>query len=143
MVGRDVNDRNKTVKAFALDLLSNPKKSDVKFTYPDKSEIEEKFKNYFGINTYPGGEPQKIVLSLKNTTEDFNHAEFIRTMPLHHTQDIVSENENETIIELYLFPSEDFKRELLYYSDKIKVMEPKSLADDIVKMHKAAIECYR
>lgn len=142
LVAKDLNDKNLTIKSFALDLLSIPMEEKEKFTYPNKAEIDEKFKNYFGIDTYPGGESVEIMLSVANTSEYFNQADYIQTMPLHYTQKIISKTEKETIFKLKLFPSEDFKRELLYFGNKVKVIKPAKLAKDIAKMHRLAFENY-
>lgn len=142
LVAKDLNDKNLTIKSFALDLLSIPMEEKEKFTYPNKAEIDEKFKNYFGIDTYPGGESVEIMLSVANTSEYFNQADYIQTMPLHYTQKIISKTEKETIFKLKLFPSEDFKRDLLYFGNKVKVIKPAKLAKDIAKMHRLAFENY-
>lgn len=113
------------VKAFGLDRISDLELSSTRFEYSSSFTAEEKFKHAFGIIS--GEEaPEKIRLWL--TREQGN---YIKSLPLHHSQTIVSETDSEIIIELFVCPTHDFIMELLSMGANVKVLEPKSLQEKV------------
>jgi predicted DNA-binding transcriptional regulator YafY len=142
LVAKDLYDKNQTIKTFALDLITDIEIINEKFKRPNIKEVKNKFKDYFGINTYPGGDAVDIRLSFRDPEKYYNKVDYVEATPLHHSQEIESKTETELILKLKLFPTIDFKMELLSFGNKVKVLEPKWLAKDIVKMHQEAIDSY-
>jgi len=62
---------------------------------------------------------------------------------LHHTQKTLVDNEQEYRIELYVHPSYDFVMELLSVGNQVRVLEPESLRNQIVKGLKEALGNYK
>jgi predicted DNA-binding transcriptional regulator YafY len=119
LIAEDPNDG--AIKSFGLDRISDLEISSRRFEYPNSFNAEEKFKHAFGIIS--GEEaPEKIRLWL--TREQGN---YIKSLPLHASQKIVSETDSEIIIELFVCPTHDFVMELLSMGANVKVLEPKSL----------------
>jgi predicted DNA-binding transcriptional regulator YafY len=114
-------------KSFGLDRILNLDVSRKKFEYPTNFDPERKFEHSFGI-TIDGMDPIKIKLYFSS-----KQADFIKSLPLHHSQKIVSENNKECIIELFMRPTYDFIMELLSIGQEVKVLEPESLKKEIVK----------
>jgi proteasome accessory factor B len=56
---------------------------------------------------------------------------------------VVSENETECIMELYLSPTYDFVMELLSIGKEVKVLEPESLKKEIIERIKATLQHYK
>jgi predicted DNA-binding transcriptional regulator YafY len=131
LVARDGKDG--IIKTFGLDRLREPSMLNENFTYPEKEELNRKFNYCFGVITPDTGEPEEIVLSFTPF-----QAKYIKTMPLHHTQEVVEDNAKECIISLFLFNTLDFRMELLSYGKEVKVLKPKALANQIKKMHDEA-----
>ncbi|WP_158860290.1 WCX domain-containing protein [Lunatibacter salilacus] len=67
---------------------------------------------------------------------------YIKTLPLHHTQEIIVDNEAELQVKLKLFLTHDLLMELLSYGENMKVIKPKSLADQIRQAHENAFNQY-
>jgi predicted DNA-binding transcriptional regulator YafY len=133
-----VQDTKDTVfKTFALDRISDLDISSKKFEYPKDFNPEEKFEHAFGIIT-DRTKPEKIKLWFSNA-----QADYIKSLPLHHSQKIVSENETESIIELYLCPTYDFVMELLSIGKEVKVLEPISLKKEMIKRLEATLKHYK
>jgi predicted DNA-binding transcriptional regulator YafY len=61
---------------------------------------------------------------------------------LHHTQEVLVDNEEEMKIKLKLCLTHDFLMELLSFSDYMEVIEPKTLVDQIKQAHKKAYRQY-
>jgi predicted DNA-binding transcriptional regulator YafY len=65
--------------------------------------------------------------------------QYIKSFPLHESEQILVDNKKETRIKLFLHTTLDFEMELLSYGDKIKIIAPDSLRKRIQEIHKSAI----
>jgi len=135
IIAKDLSDNN--VKTFALDRLTNLEITNKKFEIPKAYNIEERFKYCFGIINPKDEEPKEIILSF-----DSFQGKYIKTLPLHETQQILIDNEDELQIKLKLCITHDLIMELLSYGDNMKVLKPKSLANKIKKVHFNAFKQY-
>ena len=113
------------VKTYGLDRIS-----DLEFTastFPRQQyDPEEAFVHSFGIISTLGEEPQEIILSF-----DAEQGKFIKTLPLHHSQEVLIDDETEYRIKLTLVPTYDFEREILLHGQRVKVLSPESLKQRI------------
>jgi len=135
IMAKDSRDGN--IKSFALDRLTNLEITNSKFEFPTGYSIEENYRYCFGI-IHPNDEvPQDIILSFDPT-----QGKYVKTLPLHATQQILIDNDEELQIKLKLFVSYDLVMELLSFGDNMKVLKPKSLADEIKTAHKNAYKQY-
>ena len=125
------------IKSFALDRLSKLEITNEHFTYPEGYKVEEKYRYCFGIIRANEDEPQDIILSFTPF-----EGKYIKTLPLHHTQEILADNQKELRIKLRLYPTHDLLMELLSYGKSVKILRPKSLAEQVKKAHKEAFERY-
>lgn len=125
------------VKSFALDRLTNLEITRRKFEYPENYNIEESYRYCFGIINPNDEVPQEILLSF-----DPVQGKYIKSLPLHETQQVVIDNKNELQIKLKLSVTHDLIMELLSYGDSMKVLKPKSLANQIKKAHQKAFKKY-
>ena len=64
-------------------------------------------------------------------------------MPLHASQRVVDECENWTDFSLYVRPTYDFKQELLSQRDKVAVISPESLRNDMIEILESMMASYR
>ena len=125
------------IKTFALDRLSNLDITNKPFEFPLGADIEENFQYCFGIISPDDEEPQEIILS-------FNafQGKYIKSLPLHHSQEIIKDNEAELQIKLKLYLTHDFQMELLSFGENVKVLKPKRLINEIKESQKNAFEQY-
>ncbi len=135
IMAKDSKDKN--IKSFALDRLTNLEITNQPYQYPENYNIEQGYRYCFGIISPNDEEPQDIILSF-----DPFQGKYIKTLPLHDTQQILVDNEEETKIKLKLCLTHDLLMELLSFGDNMKVIEPKSLADQIKQAHKNAYKQY-
>jgi predicted DNA-binding transcriptional regulator YafY len=134
LIAQDLVDA--VVKTFGLDRISNLELSHTKFKYPSEYDIDEQFKDAFGIISTEK-EAQKVVLELS-----IAQANYIKSLPLHHSQKIISENESTCTIQLYLRPTYDFVMELMSMGKEVKVIEPQKLQEEIIAKLKANLNSY-
>ena len=135
IMAKDSKDNN--IKSFALDRLTNLEITNLNYQYPDNYSIEQSYRYCFGIISPNVEEPQDIILSF-----DPFQGKYIKTLPLHDTQQVLVDNDEEMKIKLKLCLTHDLVMELLSFGDNMKVIEPKSLADQIKQAHKKAYRQY-
>ena len=63
-------------------------------------------------------------------------------MPLHNSQKILMDSENELIVSLNLCVTFDLVVEILSYAEHVKVIQPQSLIDKVVNSLKNSISLY-
>ena len=124
------------IRTFGLDRINDVELSKTKFTKPSKTVIQSLFQNSFGI-IYDQKPPQKIILEFSSF-----QANYIKSLPLHASQKIISENKKHCKIQLLIHPTYDFIMELLSMGKEVKVLEPKSLKEEIKQILKQTLENY-
>lgn len=125
------------VKTFGLDRISNLNMTSKIFIYPNDFNPEEKFQYSFGIIS-DGTKPEKIKLCLSH-----GQADYIKSLPLHSSQKIMSENETECVIELFMSSTYDFIMELLSMGQEVQVLEPESLKNKMIEILEATLKRYK
>ncbi|PTN09290.1 WYL domain-containing protein [Mangrovibacterium marinum] len=126
------------VKTLGLDRLSNLVIKTNEFKKPSSFSIDAYFQNCFGIITPDEGEPEEVVLSFP-----LHQGKYIKTMPLHESQEVLEDNEREVKIRLRLFLTYDFMLEILSWGDNIKVVSPDKLVCQIKNVYQNALNQYK
>lgn len=129
--------KDTTIKSFALDRLSELEITNRKFQSPVDFNVNEHFRYCFGIISPNEHKPEKVVLSF-----DPYQGKYIKTLPLHHSQEILLDNEKELRIQLTLFITQDFLMEVLSYGDNVKVIEPISFKNDLKSIIQKSLNLY-
>lgn len=126
------------IKSFALDRLSNLEFTNTIFDVPINYNIEDSYRYCFGIISPDDEQPQEIILS-------FNpfQGKYIKTLPLHDTQQVLIDTQNELRIKLILCITHDLVMELISFGDNMMVLQPQSLVDEIKSAHKRAFKKYK
>ena len=135
ILAKDTNDSK--IKSFALDRLSNLEITKRKFTFHANFNMEENYRYCFGIISPDEDAPHEIILSF-----DPFQGKYIKSMPLHETQKVLIDNENELQIGLKLYLTHDFIMELLSFGSSMKVLQPQYLAEEIKEELKRALSNY-
>jgi len=135
LIAEDMKDT--TIKNFSLDRISNFVITESKFKPHKDYDIIEEFNHSFGIINGTNEQPEKIVLAFTP-----NEGRYVKSLPLHHSQQLEVENKKEIQFSYFLRPTYDFKMELLSYGNQVKVIEPDTLRDSIKRKLKEAIDLY-
>ncbi|QTY27062.1 YafY family protein [Flavobacterium sp. CS20] len=120
VIAKDTKDGK--IKSFGLDRITNPKSTNQKFEEPESFDVNAYYKHSFGIIGSNGLKPQEIILSFHEY-----QGKYIKTLPLHHSQEIISDNSKELIVKLKLIITYDFIMELMSMGENVKVIKPQSL----------------
>jgi len=135
LIAEDMKDA--IIKNFSLDRISNFVITESKFKPHNDYDIVAAFNHSFGIINGTSEQPEKIILAFTP-----NEGRYVKSLPLHHSQQLLTENKKEIQFSYFLIPTYDFKMELLSYGNQVKVIEPKSLQKSIEKKLKDAIDQY-
>jgi predicted DNA-binding transcriptional regulator YafY len=129
--------KDKRIKSFALDRLSALEITKKTFRFPKNFDVGNYFKNCFGIMSPNGPNPEEVVLSF-----DPFQGKYIKSLPLHESQQILIDNDDEVRIKVTLFLTLDFLMEILSYGENVKVIEPKALIEEVKETLKNALGQY-
>ena len=94
------------------------------------------FKNTIGVIA-PPGEPPEITFSVRKP-----QAQYLVTLPLHESQEIVEEKEEEVIFRLKAHPTYELITALIGFRDELKIIEPESLKDQFTDSVRKMLERY-
>ena len=131
------DDRDKKLKTFGLERMSALEITNERYPVSSQPNVEEMFAYCFGIILPTDDKPQEVILSFTPL-----QAEYVKSLPIHHSQKIVSETKNELRISLKVYLTFDLEKQLLSYGQEVKVIQPTILAEKIKERLKKALEQY-
>lgn len=108
-------------RVYALDRMKDLVQVDKPFDIPRTFKPSEFFKNQFGVDR---SKTQPENIRIKVQAFDAN---FLRSLPLHHSQKEIEKNDEYSIFAYKLAPTYDFILELRKFGAKLEVLEPASL----------------
>jgi len=122
------------IKNFGLDRITNLEITKKHFDLPKDFNLTDYFKFAFG-NIVPWEDaPSDVVLSFAPY-----QGKFIKSTPLHTTQQILADNEKELKIQLKVYLTHEFIAELLSFGKNVKIVQPEELAVRVREEHLAAV----
>lgn len=128
---------NGYLSTFSFDRIKEVELADEKFKMPDDFDAADFFRNSFGILVDDKAPVQRVVLRTYGY-EPY----YLRDLPLHPSQREIRSSLDFTDFELHLKLTSDFMSKLLSRGEWIEVLEPQSLADELIAMHQNAIRRY-
>lgn len=126
------------IKNFALDRITKLAISHRRFEPPADFDVNEYYKYSFGIISPNDRKPTDVVLSFNSF-----QGKYIKSLPLHESQQILIDNEEELRIRLTLYITHDFFMELLSLGNNVKVLQPASLANELKSTFESALKNYK
>lgn len=114
------------LKTYGLDRISLLEQTKVKFAKPKDVDPDACFRDYFGVLRPEGSEPADIELLFS-----VKQGRYIQSFPLHHSQKLLSENEDGMRFSLRLCITYDFEMALLSFNTEMKVLAPAHLRQRI------------
>lgn len=122
---------------YSFDRIENVELLDTKFKMDERFDAAEFFNDSYGIIVDDKIPRERIVLRAHGYERYY-----LRDLPLHHSQREINQAEEFSDFELNLKPTADFKAAIMARGQWIEVLEPQSMADEIVEWHKNAIKRY-
>lgn len=106
-----------------------------RFTRDMEIDVDELFHDSYGIWNQPDIPVEEVELSY-----DALDGSFLKSVPLHHSQEIITDNEREFRIRLRLCITNDFVMALLARSRSLTVIRPLHLRERIRRVYEEALE---
>ena len=123
---------------FSLDRIRETVITDETFEVEPDFDAEAYFSECFGVVRVDDIKPERIVIRAFGT-----ECNYLRDLPLHHSQREIANNEDYTDFELYLRPTLDLQGQILSRGSRLKVLSPQSLADKISQTLQEAAALYK
>lgn len=124
MVG--LSEEHEEPRIYSLDRIHALTITDDTFTMPTDFDGLAYFKDYFGTLRNTEVAPERVRIEV-----DAHTANYIRTLPLHHSQKEVEQTPERSVFSYYIAPTFDFIQELRTQGECLKVLQPQWLADKL------------
>lgn len=119
-----------------MDRINDLEVRDELFKPNPKINPQQNFADAVGV-VYSIGDKQKVTLSF---TPSQGH--YIKSLPLHKSQQVTVDNEKECRVELFIVPNYELIQQILMQHDQVKVLEPEWLANEIKEHLRRALDQY-
>ena len=134
LLANEKNGKDFQIKTFGLDRISDFEISNSSFK-KENFNPNEVFQNSFGIISTLHETPEEIVISFTP-----HQGKYIKSLPLHHSQEILIDDANELRVKFNLIPTFDFEQELLQHSEHLKIISPKNFKDRMNEIWENALK---
>jgi predicted DNA-binding transcriptional regulator YafY len=130
------HDHNKNdIRTFGLDRTKKIEITTKHFSKRSHFDVNNYFKNAFGIIAPQDEKPQRVVISF-----DCEQGKYLQDYPLHHSQKIIIESHTEIQFELNILITYDFMMELFSYGPEIKIISPFSLVENMKSTYRKLLD---
>lgn len=116
----------KNILILALDRIKNIQDCKEKYLVNDDFSPADFFKYSFGITQVHDAKAEKVSLLFTPY-----QAAYILTQPLHHSQQVISNDEKGLLIQLRVYITRELIMSILSYASEVKVLEPAKLVKQI------------
>ena len=117
------------VMIYSLDrILHLELLADERFKMPDSFNPMKYFGEYYGVIIDSDYDVEKV--KLKVSAEQAN---YLRSLPLHHSQQEIQQTGEYSIFELKIRPAYDFIQEILLHGEDVEVLEPLWLRKEVAQ----------
>lgn len=133
LVAKDRED--KRIKTFGLDRVLDFQHTPRRFDAPAGFDVNHHFRYCFGVINPEDERPETIILSF-----DAEQGKYIRSYPLHESQRILTDNDDELRISLKLYVTYDLIQEILSYGDRVEIIAPETLRHEVTRIVRHMLE---
>jgi predicted DNA-binding transcriptional regulator YafY len=135
LIGQD--QKNLEIRTFALDRLSQLEILKQKFKEDKSFDINEMFRFSFGIISPTDDDPVQLILSFNQ-----HQGKYIKTLPLHESQEIIIDSKKELRIKLTAYFTHDLLMEILSFGENVKIIEPAWVVKEVKSEISKALKKY-
>lgn len=123
------SNKGKLLLTLALDRIEAFYELDTKLFKPYEGiDFEIYYNECIGVTRTEKDRPQRVILKF-----NAKNAPYVLTKPLHHTQEILSNDETGLTIRIDVIPNFELEREILGFGENIEVLAPRPLKKIIEK----------
>ena len=125
-------------RIYGLDRIEDLEMTTDTFKLPKDFSASDYFSNYYGIISDSNIKPERIVIRAYR-----DHIPYMKSLPLHHSQKLLEDNDEYADFELFLAPTFDFIMRLLSAGVMIEVISPASLRKTMKEWVSDMYDLYR
>lgn len=122
----ELNNHHHGIAIFALERMDNLSLTEEKMTPTHNITVDEYFDGSFGANHSDEQKPERILIKVYNT-----QVEYVKALPIHESQKEIETTDEWSIFEYRLVPCYNFYQQLLWHREKLEVLEPQYVRDEI------------
>lgn len=114
------------ISIFALERMEDIKLTENKMHPSNKITAEEYFDGSFGVNHSDDQKPEMIRIKVYGA-----QVEYVRALPIHESQKEIETTSEWSIFEYRLVPCYNFYQQLLWHREKLEVIEPLAVREEL------------
>ncbi len=123
---------------LALDRIACVEESSKPYIANKHIDFSTYFNDIVGVTMIPDKSPERIVLRFSG-----NRFPYIKTKPIHFSQNILEEQLEYGIVEIYVIPNNELEAILLSYGEDVEVISPGTLRSSIKNKIKNTLSYYQ
>ena len=114
---------------FALERMDNIRLTEDKMLPSKKITADEYFDGSFGVNHSDDQKPERILIKVYST-----QVEYIKALPIHESQKEIEATDEWSIFEYRIIPCFNFYQQMLWQRERIEILEPQRVRDEMRKI---------
>ena len=120
--------KRETPSIYALDRIEQLEETEETFPFPEDFDTEAFFRDCYGVLS-TDDKAQRIVIRTYAP-----YMNYVRTLPLHHSQKEIKTTAQYADFEFYLKPTFDFRQELLAQGHDVEILLPAQFREEMKEM---------
>ncbi len=134
-----LNNSFKNISNFALDRIESLEIATTKFIENTEIDFAHYFNNIIGVAVKPNKPIEEVRLWV-----DKEQLPYMLSKPIHKTQEVEEKNEDgSAIIVINVVPNFELQQLLLSFGERVKILSPESLKDEILKRIEQNLDNYK
>ena len=125
-------------RIYALDRIVSVEPTAEVFTYPEEFSAERYFAPWYGVIVDDSMEAEAVELKVHDS-----HVGYLRTLPLHKSQQEVEQTAEYSVFRLTLAPTFDFEQAILGLGEYVEVLSPRWFRERIASRVNQMKEQYK
>lgn len=126
------------LSVFALERMDNLRLTEEKMQPSNDITVDEYFDGSFGVNHSDEQVPVRLVVKVYGS-----QADYVRALPIHESQREIETTEEYALFEYRVVPCYNLFQQLLWHRERLEVMEPASVREEMKSIVKSLAEIYK
>ena len=126
------------LSVFALERMDNLRLTEEKMKPSNEITVDEYFDGSFGVNHSDEQVPVRLVVKVYGSQVDY-----VRALPIHESQREIETTEEYALFEYRVVPCYNLFQQLLWHRERLEVMEPAFVREEMKSIVKALAEIYK
>lgn len=113
---------------YSLDRIHELELTEESFEMDPEFNAKDYFKYSFGVRTFEDEQPSRVLLKVKK-----NQCDYMRYLPLHHSQRELERHKEYSIFKLTVVPTIELTMKLMSMGELVEVLEPADLRETMIE----------